>query len=359
MLLLKCSVSGGFLALSFHIEIDRGKMIVSGALGCVYRNITVTPGKELEEVIDVMACPNNCGLTTCTVKADFWDPNVGFSSSVNVLRFDCVQQGEFSDCWFVAALSSYLFDTWLNTPIFDKKTKTYGFLFYNGNEPKVIKTNVLVCCTGTTKNPVIFGAKEIDLASVTYSFPAVYEKAYVQFLQLINTGNFTNPPPMLTYIQQIGGDPLNCLQKLCGGTSQGKYTSDPIFPDGGAIFNYIAQRSNPTKGGSHSVNVPFVAWTYWYFVDQRMQDLGIKNTHSYSILGLVDDREIGQCIILRDPDVADCNAYTQKVTWTYYDQGLPGLPEVNVPCGQNNSRGIFAIRVADFKKYFEGFGYVQ
>lgn len=280
-------------------------------------------------------CPV-CGINGCPVNANCVDPKVEFNSS-QLMRFDRLQQGKFYDCWFVAALSSYLFIEWPLAP-----QSVYTFQFFNNNEPVIINTSGKVCVEN--KISTIYGAKEI-FNNKTYSWPAVYEKAYVAFLE--NPGTPPDPPHMLNYIQMIGGNPLDCLEKLSGGIAARFLTSEKTADE---IFLIVKNLSN-SLGASYSVSKPFVAFTG----SSTNTELGLKINHSYSILGLYQSEII--YLILRDPDVANCKAYKQNITWQYVDKETWQV--TNVDCGIDNNKGIFAIKVEDFKNAFAGFGYVQ
>jgi hypothetical protein len=286
--------------------------------------------KEHEGVRITMVC-TKCG-SPCPVYADFQDPNVDFNSSV-LMRFDEPQQGKFADCWFVAALSSYLFVNWPPAPV--------NFSFYNGKKWISIATSGNVC----VKQNDIYGAKEIDNNGVTYSWPAVYEKAFAAFNE--KPSNPPDPPDMKKYIDRIGS-PLDCLEIISGSNRKGFLTSSFAADD---IFSTIQDKTRPETGESSSVSFPFVAWT-----TAGKPGLGIKNDHSFSILGVFQSGD-SKFIILRDPDVADCQAYGQNVTWTYYDKQTYLPTPVN--CSINNGKGIFAITPANFKASFYGYGYVQ
>lgn len=278
----------------------------------------------------IMAC-TKCG-NPCPVGADFKDPTVGFCSSVK-MRFDEPQQGEFADCWFVAALSAYLFKKWPNAPA--KVKDKYSFPFYNGKRWVSVATSGNVCVTAQN---IIYGAKE-DVNGTIYSWPAVYEKAYAAFKE----GKNDDPPSMQPYISIVGFSPLDCLVSLSGSNPKGFWTNTLTADH---IFSIIQDKTIPETGESSSVGFPFVAWT-----TAGNPALGIKNNHAYSILGLAGGSNF---IILRDPDLASA-PYGQNVKWTYDDMEK-GITEVDC---SNNNKGIFAITPADFKASFEGFGYVQ
>ena len=117
----------------------------------------------------------------CPVGVDFAIP--GAFSRTSYMRFDEPEQGKFADCWFVAALSSFLFVNKLLVP--REVNGMREFIFASGK----IKTSGKVCIEAAG----IYGAKAVDGATI-YSWPAVYEKAYGALLE--NANDPPDPPEM-------------------------------------------------------------------------------------------------------------------------------------------------------------------
>ena len=251
------------------------------------------------------------------------------------MRFDGPQQGEFKDCWFVAALSSYLFVNFRQVPKANNQGK-YTFPFYNGKKWISVATSSKVCY----KNG-IWGAKEIA-NDLIYSWPAVYEKAYAAFRE----DPKVDPPNMLKYIH-CEGNPLTCLEHISGSNPHAFFTS---YLNDDNIFSTIQDQTNPVTGESNSVSFPFVAWT-----TSGNGNFGIKANHSYSILGTFQ-KPGDKCIILRDPK-AELNPNSEEIYWDYIDFQTY---KTTVHCDPTLiNKGIFAITPAAFKASFEGFGYVR
>jgi hypothetical protein len=267
------------------------------------------------------------------------NPGVNFSSSV-YMRFDRPQQGGYEDCWFVAALSSYLFVNWKTPTI---ANGLYRFFFYDSrNRLGTIDTNGDVCLLNTSPK-TIYGAKEI-VNDKTYSWPAVYEKAYACYLDS-DCPKKTTQPDMSKYIE-CSGNPLNCLQTLSGKRPYGFWTSS--FSDADALFSFIWDRTTQVLGDSRKVAYPFVAWT------SVAEELA--SHHSYSILGLYKSGN-SEYIVLRDPKNMTV-PFGASITWQFDDLELaPTGNSGEVETG--NNLGIFVVSPDTFMDNIEGFGYVQ
>ena len=282
----------------------------------------------------IMVCNRCTNEDDCPV-AEFKDPGVEFINPTNKLRFDKIKQGILEDCWFVASLSSYLFIKWPDAPAL--VNGKYNFVFCDGKKTKKIATDGKVCVDKNTNQ--IYGAKEIDTnTGITYSWPAVYEKAYAAFLEN------SDPPSLLTYLN-FNRSPFPCLSAISCAKKYDSLTSD--FDTGADIFNEIQKRTRlMDDGASEEVLVPYVATT------NVPSFPGLESRHSYSLLGLFQS-EGKQYIILRDPLMKKI-LQSPVITWKYQDNsGI--FTRVYCP----SDEGIFAISVEDFKNNFEGFGYAS
>lgn len=285
-----------------------------------------------------------CG-NPCPVGADFKNSGVQFRNPGSyVMKFEKVRQGKFADCWFVAALSSFIFTQPPKYTPEPDNNGMYTFRFFGGKKAVPIEISGDVCVDATNN---ICGAMENDGGTI-YSWPAVYEKAFAAFRE--DSKNPPDPPNIKKYID-CDGNPLSCLEILTG---RGQHVLFTDSPSEASIQNFILSKTNPETAGSDSVYVPFVAWTYPDVARVTYPNLKVK--HSYSILGLFES-DI-KYIILRDPQLENCpigQNIEQALTWTYTN--LAGLPTpVNT---LNNEMGIFALKVADFKTNFEALGYVE
>jgi hypothetical protein len=170
----------------------------------------------------------------------------------------------------------------------------------------------------------------------------------------------------LTPTQWLGNAAV-IMDTLTGGSNRRIETLSTI-PDAYAYINNFSQSMNPM--GRWKTKYPCVAWT---FSDDNAAGLppgsysptGIHANHNYSVLGIIDQTDI---IVLRDPCGVDpTSGPVVGGFFTHYDArfkitrkwagDLTPLAGARKNLNLLNGTGVFGIRSADFKSYFEAIGY--
>jgi hypothetical protein len=327
-----------------------------------------------------------------------------------IARYDCVFQGIFKDCHLIAALSSL---AWINDNVIKDQgsgKSTYSFTFYDPNPnatryPAGTLISTPMPVTVNVTPDIWMGGATIWCSSQGCDeiWVALYEKAFAKFcmFKIAETLVFddlknANVQPKFSDLpngSDWGGNPVTVLKYLTDKTSK-KF----VFSVAGNAITYrcvnyasaydliktlcdlnTAIGKYPVTGfgimNGAMVKVPMGAWTYQNETSAQ-NATGIKIVynqstivadHCYTILGIYEDLT-GKYIVLR-------NAYGKadptlpalgKGPWIFYKKQY----DIGTTCAATNTTpvpmsfpfsnidGIFALDVASFNNYFEGFGFI-
>lgn len=244
-------------------------------------------------------------------------------------------QGALGDCYFIAALSSV---AWARPYTIVNMARPSGWgnedspvhkvTFYaNGNgAAQSVEVSENVPVTKTTRNWVY--ARSLDATEI---WPAVMEKAYAKW----RTNNLTDFP---NYPAISGGDPALACAQLIGGNRTYKTNSGTSAGD---LWSFVRANSLSRR----TVN-PMVAWTYASQPSgTNYQSARVVANHAYSVLGW-DYYNNEQYIVLRNPwGTHHATLDTRAGVWSAHHISYSAA----VPL---NTNGVFAMKVATFKKYF-------
>lgn len=258
---------------------------------------------------------------------------------------DPVQGKYLNNCSLIAAFSSLAWKKKISTQPAGPKI-TYSFQFYNPNK--------LQQADGMT--PLDANGKLLHAKSDTENeiWPALYEKAYYMKLDGIN-----DPSVRPDYCKYAAWQsPVTVLNHLTGKTPFQKDCKND-FPSADEVFKYIndslCTNWNPLAT-NRTLKYPAVAWTYDPAVRNpykvAFSDATIAAKHSYSLLGVTGIKAgatwTSKYIVLRNPygsGKGDPTGVTLfNGTWCNFD-----LATID---------GLFALAIAEFVKYFEGFTWV-
>jgi hypothetical protein len=311
-----------------------------------------------------------------------------FNTATNIPDFtQPVQGSSFPNCSFVSALIAL---TWVNKDyIIDKmgpNAFANGYTFYDNGTAVTVKIN--------NKLLVTSGSNRCGAVSKNYNeiWPCLIEKAYAKFCQykmdkttydtswLQNAANNPNLMSSLTR-EQWGGNPTTALSYLTGCAQVYNKVNLAAIPNCTTrpatrpLYDYIKICICTNDA---AINVwrsvkPAAAWTFSSGA-QFTGACGIFANHCYALLGIVENGGV-QYIVLRDTfgvdPAAGCNIIPDAAPWTYMDAEYPICARYAVPMAPHASNewktrnftakddAIFGLTVADFKKYFEWFGYVK
>jgi hypothetical protein len=249
---------------------------------------------------------------------------------------DPVQGGVLKNCSLIAAFASLA----LKQKISDQPLP-YRFTFYN--------QTTLVATTISTNNdlPTIDGSVLMHAKSDAPNkiWPAVYEKAYYQWLE-----NPAAPPSHPDYCKYQGWQsPVTLLKQLTGKVPIQKNclnaNPDTVFSDIDVLCADYARNIT-----NRVIKYPAVAWTN----DSGGQyaDTTITAQHSYSLLGVTGTKSgtppawTTKYVVLRNPygkGKGDPVMPGYLYTGSWYTINL----------GEND--GVFALRADQFVKYFTGY----
>lgn len=332
---------------------------------------------------------------------DHWGvPPNGINWNTTAMRASTVDdpiQGPLPNCYLHAALVALSFSqnyyaTFLSmgqtsTPVqitmWDENTHVTG-------GQKDINNEILL---SATNQPAFAQSSPVTSWNIGGEiWPGIYEKAYGYFKKFpkspINKSDRFNPPSNydpnkvlpddyvdISYywtFQNGGGNPLNVLVNLTNksytyGTSY-FLTRNQIEAD---IFTKIKNQCKMT--GLNGVPwQPMVSWTYLSGTvapDPKpiYQDEVIVANHAYAVLGVTTYSNI-KYIILRNPwgmlygvNPDPVSTLAQDVSLqaadVWYTQTWQAVAGFSRPMTYND--GIFGLKISAFKKYFEGYGWVQ
>jgi hypothetical protein len=294
------------------------------------------------------------GASPCTGSVAKWfrDPNWTYPPppppSGGLYGIDTLQ-GCVGDCYFIAALTAIGWtspgsltggnDTDPNCP----DNNLYSFHASSTSSPTSVSVAKPLCVD--TNSNLVF-ARPANQKDV---WPSLYEKAYAVF-----RGQPRDKPDISTL---DSGNPVTALCEISGKFSDGKLLkSTAYYPPTTAnllkLFKDIGAKCAIGAAGGRT-KYPMVAWTYHDSTqtpsgDSYTDDLIVAN-HSYAILGTTITSSWGNCVVLRNP-------YGHSLV----TQPKPGIHDCQ-PWGGSLSfkiaEGNFAMEMAAFARYFEGFGF--
>ena len=247
---------------------------------------------------------------------------------------DPVQGGVLKNCSLISAFASLA----LKQKIIAQQLP-YKFTFYNQDTlvAKMIETNNDLPTAGYAKSD-----------TPNKIWPAVYEKAYYQWLE--NPQAPPNHPLFCKYT--VWQSPVTVLKQLTGKVPVQKNclnaNPDIVFSDiDGLCADYAKKITNRV------IRFPAVAWTD--AAGGQYKDNTITAQHSYSLLGVTGTKAgtppawTTKYVVLRNP-------YGKG-------KGDPVMPEYlftggwyNINLGEND--GVFALRADQFVKYFAGYTWI-
>ncbi|MDD1719013.1 MAG: C2 family cysteine protease [Methanoregulaceae archaeon] len=279
-------------------------------------------------------------------------------------------QGCSLDCYLIAALSSVRFSRPARINLDNRPDSTYSITFHDEGIPTVF--------SGANDLPVngsdlVYGRSR----TANEIWPAVYEKAYAKFLCSKNPPGCPLCPsdangdhPTISGFN--GGTPYAALQHISGlyfADGVTSFATTALPADNGSelldpprytsIYAKIFRKCGNNPEGATSA--PMVATTYYSEAENPdglpYSEETIVANHSYSVLGVHTEDVNGvptKFVVLRNP-------YGQL--WGA-DPAYSGTP-LALARGNWLGRplciedGIFGLKVHQFKRYFERFGWVQ
>ncbi len=246
---------------------------------------------------------------------------------------DPVQGGVLKNCSLIAAFASLA----LKQKIIAQQLP-YKFTFYNKDTSvsKTIETNNDLPTAGYAKSD-----------TPNKIWPAVYEKAYYQWLE-----NPLAPPNHPLFCKYTAWQsPVTVLKQLTGKNPGSKTDCLNANPD--AVFSLIdAMCADYARNITNRIiKFPAVAWTD--AAGGQYRDNTITAQHSYSLLGVVGEKVNNiwtkKYVVLRNPHGKG--------------KGDPVIPEFlftgawyNINLSEND--GVFALRADQFVKYFAGYTWI-
>ena len=252
-------------------------------------------------------------------------------------------QGRFlKNCSLIAALASLAWKGKISAqppgPIY-----TYTFQFYNpgANSQKT---------DGMLPLDSFGNLMHAKSDTPTEIWPALYEKAYYQWLENLGLTNASGRPYYCSHTEWQ--NPVTVLFQLTGMVVSQKtgLVAETAFSDIDAFcVNYVSNTNRAIKS-------PAVAWTY--DTGSQYSDTTIVAQHTYSLLGVAGKKDINgywtdKYVVLRNP-------YGKS-------KGDPVMPAgslytgalwcKNINLGDND--GLFALRFDLFAQYFAGYAWIQ
>jgi hypothetical protein len=274
-------------------------------------------------------------------------------------------QGAVGNCYLIAALAAV---AWTRPYVIAQRTRqTQAGVFTDmvecydaGGAKKQIEASEKLPVIPPANN--LFYARSSDPGEI---WPGVYEKIFAKWH---NNDPGDTPDISLT----AGGDPVGALHWLMDSTSYYYGTADM---DATAIWNTIKSNCNmslisrpgPRPGmvlilGSSGMPFnPMVAWTYPSGSDSPdnviYASARIAANHAYTVCGLMTTGSLWNLgtsyVVLRNPWGNYESTLSPNSTWAVLENGV--WRSFSFPTND----GIFGLPVAEFKKYFAGFGTVK
>jgi hypothetical protein len=256
---------------------------------------------------------------------------------------DPVQGVFLKNCSLIAAFASLAWKGKISTQPPGPKI-TYTFQFYPAERPQ--KTD------GILPLDSVGNLMHAKSDTPTEIWPALYEKAYYQWLDKLGLDNASGRPDYCSHIEWQ--NPVTVLSQLTGlAVSQKSCQSaaDTVFSD----INNWCQGYGPIAT-NRTITTPAVAWTY----DPKApiptgavySDTTIAAQHTYSLLGVTGTKSgtewTSKYIVLRNP-------YGKGKG----DPNMTGSLYNGVWCNINlgDIDGIFALQIDQFVKYFAGYAW--
>lgn len=254
---------------------------------------------------------------------------------------DPVQGGFLKNCSLIAALASLAWKGKITVQPPGPKI-IYTFQFYPAATPQ--KTDGMLPLDSRGN---LMHAKS---DTPTKIWPALYEKAYYQWLDKLGLDNASGRPDYCSHTEWQ--NPGTILSQLTGMVVRQKtgLAAETAFSDIDAFcVNYISNTNRTIKS-------PAVAWTF--DTGSQYSDTTIAVQHTYSLLGVAGKKNTSgywtdKYVVLRnphgkskgDPALASGSLYTGAL-WCK-----------NINLGEND--GLFALRYDLFAQYFAGYAWIQ
>jgi len=254
---------------------------------------------------------------------------------------DPVQGVYLKNCSLIAALASLAWKGKISTQP-PGPQYTYTFKFYPSANPQ--KTDGKLPLNSTGK---LMHAKS---DTPTEIWPALYEKAYYQWLENLGLDYEQGRPNYCSHIEWQ--DPRTVLSQLTGKTVSPKPKTPLVAVT--AFDDIDAFCVNLVSNTNRAIQSPAVAWTY--DTGSQYSDTTIVVKHTYSLLGVAGKKDINgkwtdKYVVLRNP-------YGKS-------KGDPAMPAgslytgalwcKNINLGDND--GLFALKYDLFAQYFAGYAW--
>jgi len=251
-------------------------------------------------------------------------------------------QGRFlNNCSLIAAFASLAWKGKISVQPPGPKI-IYSFQFYPAAKPQKTDGMLPLDSMGNLMHAKSDTPTEI--------WPALYEKAYYQWLDKLGLDNASARPDYCSHTEWQS--PVTVLSQLTG-----MAVSQKTGLDAEAAFNDIdAFCVNLVSNTNRAIKSPAVAWTY--DTGSQYSDTTIKNQHTYSLLGVAGKRDThgywtDKYVVLRNP-------YGKG-------KGDPALPSGSLYTGAlwckninfSDSDGIFALKYDLLPRYFAGYAWLQ
>ncbi len=258
---------------------------------------------------------------------------------------DPVQGKYLNNCSLIAAFASL---AWKGKIIVQPPGPkiTYSFQFYPAEKPQKTDGMLPLDSMGNLMHAKSDTPTEI--------WPALYEKAYYQWLDNLGLDNASARPDYCRHVEFQSG--VTVLFQLTGKEVKQKSCSgaDTVFSD---IDGFSANCGRSTT--NRAINYTAVAWTYDPAVSNpngaAYSDTTIRGCHTYSLLGVAGKKDASgkwteRYIVLRNP--YGIGKGDPKMDGLY--TGALWCNDINL----GNADGIFALQIDQFVKYFEGYAWV-
>jgi hypothetical protein len=249
---------------------------------------------------------------------------------------DPVQGGVLKNCSLIAAFASLALKQKISA-----QQLPYKFTFYNQNTSvaKTIETNNDLPTAG-------FASSDTP----NKIWPAVYEKAYYQWLE-----NPLAPPNHPLFCKYTAWQsPVTVLKQLTGKNPDSKQDCLNANPD--TVFSHIDSLCDDYRSITNRViRYPAVAWTNTS--GTQYTDNTIAAQHCYSLLGVTGSKTGTPPVWTTNKYVVLRNPYGKRKG----DPVMPGYLSIgfwynNINLSDND--GIFALRADQFVKYFAGYTWI-
>jgi len=218
---------------------------------------------------------------------------------------------------------------------------TYSFQFYPAAAPQ--KTDGMLPLDSYAN---LMHAKSDTLTEI---WPALYEKAYYQWLENLGLDNASGRP---SYCSHIGWqNPGTVLSQLTGMATSSKtgLVAETAFSDIDAFCVNLVTNTN------RAIKSPAVAWTY--DTGSQYSDTTIIAKHTYSLLGVAGRKNAQgnwteRYVVLRNPYGKERGDPTGLPAGSLYTGALWCK---NINLGDND--GLFALKYDLFAQYFAGYAW--